>query len=104
MGRSSVVRTDLVVPARLTSDMRMPSLSVTTGGTEVQRVEIPVERRRFPRRSVQRLPLDPRGARLARRYHSLLVWVAVLSLFFIGIATASKMLPRGYIRVGHDDS
>ncbi|WP_169516338.1 hypothetical protein [Paractinoplanes globisporus] len=208
----------------------MPSLSGTTGGTDVRWVEIPVGRRRFPRRPVQRLPLDPRSARLARRYlrvepwasparlaalltlttvdivdrsaptlpiwivvwlgvivsstprlngvlprqspyrtaagdlrvpdvpievakqwveqnpgviptvepdprprsrrwyatssavllisaivlftvlanngreDSLLVRAAVLSLFFVGIATASRMLPRGYIRVGHDDS
>jgi hypothetical protein len=80
MGRSAVIRTDLVVPAPLVSSVRAPALSVTTGGTDVEWVEIPASRWWFKRRPVQRLPLDPRSARRARRYLRWEPWSSVARL------------------------
>jgi hypothetical protein len=71
-----MLRTDLVVPARLVPGLRMPGLSVTTGGADVEWVEIPTGRWVFKRRPAQRLPLDPRSARRARRYLRWKPWVS----------------------------
>jgi hypothetical protein len=89
-----VVRTDLVVPARLISDLRVPSLSVTTGGTDVQWVEIPVGPWRFLRRSAQRLPLDPSSARLARRYLRNGPWTSLTQLAALVAVTTVDIVDR----------
>ncbi|MCU7728360.1 hypothetical protein ODJ79_32015 [Actinoplanes sp. KI2] len=75
-----MVRTDLVVPAHLVSGLQMPSLSVTTAGTDVQWVDLPVGRWPFLRRSRLRLPLDPPSARLARRYLRVEPWISLTRL------------------------
>lgn len=93
-----MVRTDLVVPARLVPGLRVPSLSVTTGGTEVEWVEIPTGRWAYARRPAQRLPLDPAGARLARRHLRFGPWIlsaklaALLSLTVIDLVRPSASL------------
>jgi hypothetical protein len=69
-----MMRADLVVPAHLISSLRLPALSVTTGGTDVEWVEIPTSRWWLRRRPAQRLPLDPRSARRARRYLRVQPW------------------------------
>ena len=75
-----MMRTDLVVPAHLISCLQMPARSVTTGGTDVEWVEIPTSRWRIKRRPAQRLPLDPRSARRARRYIRFEPWSSVARL------------------------
>jgi len=82
-----MMRTDLVVPARLVSDLQMPPLSVTTGGTDVQWVEIPTCHWWFMRRPAQRLPLDPRSARRARRYLRLEPWSSLARLVVLLVWT-----------------
>jgi hypothetical protein len=77
------MRTDLVVPAHLISNVQAPALSVTTGGTDVEWVEIPTGRWRFKRWPRQRLPLDPRSARRARRYLRWEPWSSVARLIVL---------------------
>jgi len=89
-----VVRTDLVVPAKLVPGLQMPSLSVTVGGTDVQWVEIPVGRWRFLRRSALRLPLDPRSARLARRFLRIEPWVSLARLVALLAVTTVEIMDR----------
>ncbi|GGN36445.1 hypothetical protein FHR83_006373 [Actinoplanes campanulatus] len=89
-----MVRTDLVVPARLVQGLRIPSLSVTTGGAEVHWVEVPTSRWRFMRRPAQRLPLDPRSARLARRYLRVEPWASLARLvMLLGWVTVEVVSP-----------
>jgi hypothetical protein len=78
-----MVRTDLVVPAPLISGVQMPALSVTTGGTAVEWVDIPTSRWRFRRQPAQKLPLDPRSARRARRHIRLEPWSSVARLVIL---------------------
>jgi hypothetical protein len=73
-------RTDLAVPAHLVAGLRIPSLSVTHGEADVEWVEVPTIGWRFRRRPVQRLPLDPRSARRARRYIRLAPWSLSVSV------------------------
>jgi hypothetical protein len=70
----------------------MPALSVTTGGTAVQWVEIPTSRRRFTRRPAQRLPLDPRSARLARRYLRVEPWAMLTRLVVLLAGTVVEVV------------
>jgi hypothetical protein len=70
----------------------MPSLSVTTGGTDVQWVEIPTSRWRFTRRSAQRLPLDPRSARLARRYLRVEPWATLTRLVVLLVCATVEVV------------
>jgi hypothetical protein len=99
-----MVRTDLVVPAQLVSGLQIPSLSVTDGGTDVQWVEIPVGRWPFLRRSALRLPLDPRSARLARRFLRVDAWLwlarlaALLAVTTADVVRSAPTLP-GWIVV-----
>ena len=73
-------RTDLAVPAHLVDGLRIPALSVTDGEADVEWVEVPMSGWRFRRRPAQRLPLDPRSARRARRYVRLAPWSLPISL------------------------
>jgi len=61
-------RTALTVPAHLVASLHVPALSVANGEPDVEWVEIPTSMWRFRRRPAQRLPLDLRSARRARRY------------------------------------
>jgi len=72
-------RLDVVVPAHLVAGLHIPPFAVTTGETGVAWVEIPTSSWRFRRREVQRLPLDPRSARRARRYLWLTPWSLLVS-------------------------
>jgi hypothetical protein len=60
--------------------MQIPTLSVTTGGTDVEWVEIPTNSRKFKRQPTLRLPLDPDSARRARRYIRFEPWSSMLRL------------------------
>lgn len=82
-------RTDLVVPAPLVPDVRMPSLAVTTGEADPEWVDVPMSTWRFRRRPSQRLPLDAASARRARRYVRLAPWSALVSLVLLGWAALS---------------
>ncbi|GID30950.1 hypothetical protein Abr02nite_59330 [Paractinoplanes brasiliensis] len=72
----------------------MPALAVTTGGMDVDWVEVPISRWRAMRRPMQRLPLDPRSARRARRYIRFEPWssMARLALLFAW-ATVNALNP-----------
>lgn len=70
----------------------------------MQWVEIPVGRWRFGRRSALRLPMDPRGARLAERYLRVEPWAslarltALLALMAVDIVSPSaSILPTGIV-------
>jgi peptidoglycan/LPS O-acetylase OafA/YrhL len=76
-------RFDIVVPAHLVDTLHIPPIAVTTGETDVAWVEIPTSTRRFRRRPVQRLPLDPRSARRVKRYLRLTPWSLLISLLMI---------------------
>lgn len=89
-----MVRTDLVVPAHLVLGLQAPALSVTTGGTDVQWVDIPVGRWRLLRRSALRLPLDPRSARLARRFLRVEPWISLARLAALIAVTTVDMINR----------
>ena len=93
-------RTDLAVPAHLVAGLRIPSLSVTNGEADVEWVEVPSSRWWFRRRPAQRLPLDPRSARRARRYLRRAPWSVpirlVLFLVVIG-AGWGQLQGAGYL-------
>ncbi|GIF20897.1 hypothetical protein BJ973_001197 [Actinoplanes tereljensis] len=73
-------RIDLVVPAHLVAGLRIPALAITTGQPDNAWVDVPISGWAFLRRPAQRLPLDPRSARRARRYVQLAPWRLPISL------------------------
>jgi hypothetical protein len=75
-----VRRTNVVVPADLVAGLSVPPLAVTTGEAATEWVDLPVGRWRWQRRPAQRLPLDPRSARRARRYLRIPPWYPIVPL------------------------
>lgn len=73
-------RTDIVIPAEALPTLRIPPLALTNGAPDPEWVDVPMSRWRFRRRPSQRVPLDPRTARRARRYIRLAPW-SLLRIF-----------------------
>ncbi|XVU29912.1 hypothetical protein ACQPZJ_23330 [Actinoplanes sp. CA-054009] len=91
---------DLVVPAALVADVRMPALAVTDGSPDPEFVDIPLSRWRFRRHPAQRLPVDARTARDVRRYTRLMPWslptlVLSIVLLAVGIYEGSTLAFAG---------
>ncbi|XVV08410.1 hypothetical protein ACQP2X_26565 [Actinoplanes sp. CA-131856] len=87
---------DLVVPAALVADVRMPALAVTDGSPDPEWVAVPMSMLRFRRRPSQLLPVDARTARAVRRYMrlaplSFLIPLASIVLFIVGAAEGSTL-------------
>ncbi|WP_328469761.1 hypothetical protein OHA21_02690 [Actinoplanes sp. NBC_00393] len=61
-------RVDVVVPVESVPNLIVPPLAVTTGGPEVDWVDMPGGALAFQRHPVVRLPYDPASAAKARRY------------------------------------
>ncbi|MEU8239066.1 hypothetical protein AB0C07_12530 [Actinoplanes missouriensis] len=77
-----IERIDLVIPAGMITDLRIPPLSITTGTPDPEWTDVP-QSRRLP---IPQLPVDPRTARSLRRHRRLAPWspwvtlVAVVTL------------------------
>ncbi|SNY53279.1 hypothetical protein [Paractinoplanes atraurantiacus] len=87
---------DLVVPAALVADVRMPAVAVTDGSPDPEWVDVPLSRWRYRRRPAQRLPVDARTARNVRRYVrlaplSLPLLVLSIVLLLVGIFQGSVL-------------
>jgi hypothetical protein len=94
------MRKDVVVPMESMRRLDVPALAITTGGPQVEWVELPVAgdlsiRSLFSRLPGLRLrvPLDPRGARHARRFlrhraGKLVVVLVVYAALFAGFFAA----------------
>lgn len=90
-------RVDVVVPVESLPDLRVPPLAVTTGGPEVEWVDMPGGTFVFQRRPVVRMPFDPVTAARARRHLrsvpvTLVLSAAILSVCLTGFSTADHFL------------
>ncbi|GAA2515007.1 hypothetical protein [Winogradskya humida] len=73
-------RTDVIVPGHLISGLEIPPLAVTTGVADIEWVDVPAQGWFSRKQPAQRLPLDPRSARLARRYVRRRPWYLVIGI------------------------
>ncbi|MFD0523118.1 hypothetical protein [Paractinoplanes durhamensis] len=93
-------RTDLVIPAAAVAGLQIPPLAVTDGTADPVWVDVPLYRRRIKPPPTQRLPFDPRSARVVRRYFWLAPWSALLAVILIAVwlssAFTDRLLSGGY--------
>ncbi|MFG1990983.1 hypothetical protein ACGFJ7_13520 [Actinoplanes sp. NPDC048988] len=91
---------DLVVPAALVADVRMPALAVTDGSPGPEWADVPMSAWTFRRRPAQRLPVDAATARALRRHARLAplsLPVSLLSIAFlaVGVSAGSTLALAG---------
>ncbi|MFF5078125.1 hypothetical protein ACFY36_13825 [Actinoplanes sp. NPDC000266] len=91
---------DLVVPAALVADVRMPALAVTDGSPDPEWVDVPMSVWRFRRHPSQRLPVDATTARAIRRHTRLAplsLPISLLSIVFliVGVTEGSLLALAG---------
>jgi hypothetical protein len=78
-------RTDLVIPAGMTAALDIPPLAVTDATTHPEWVEVPFGDGIYRRNPSQRLPLDPRTARVTRRYRRFAPWALSVTLILASV-------------------